>query len=65
MYWNGGLVIPAFQRFCSSQQVAHGIVFPLVLLQAKVVGTWNSVQEMVEKLKFPLVLLQAKVVGLF
>jgi hypothetical protein len=38
MYWHGRLVIPTFQRFCSSQQVAREALFPLVLLQAKVVG---------------------------
>ena len=38
MYWDGKLVIPAFQRFCSSQQVARNEKFPLVLLQVKAVG---------------------------
>jgi hypothetical protein len=37
MYWDGRLVIPALQRFYSSQQVAPPERFPLVLLQAKAV----------------------------
>ena len=30
MYWHGRLVIPTFQRFCSSQQVAQEFIFPLI-----------------------------------
>ena len=31
MYWHGRLVIPALQRFCASQQVAHDEIDPEVL----------------------------------
>jgi hypothetical protein len=42
MYWHGRLVIPALQRFCASQQVALEDIFPLVLLQTKVVGIFQE-----------------------
>ena len=42
IYWHRRLVIPTFQRFCSSQQVARHKLFPLVLLQAKVVGGFQG-----------------------
>jgi hypothetical protein len=63
MYWHGRLVIPTFQRFYSSQQVAQYEKFPLVLLQAKVVGLVEITLTVLSQIEFPLVLLQAKVVG--
>ena len=61
MYWDGRLVIPALQRFYSSQQVAQEKLFPLILLQAKAGGIER--RETIKNPRFPLILLQAKAGG--
>ena len=63
MYWHGRLVIPTFQRFCSSQQVARRRNVSISSPSSKGGGNINKVIQGKCKNKFPLVLLQAKVVG--
>ena len=64
MYWHRRLVIPALQRFCTSQQVARLLRFPLILLQAKAGGVRTKNFGRVRRWKkFPLILLQAKAGG--